>query len=135
MLQLLKACIRAKIEDCWSHVNALKQAQQLLRAGSQIPPASEAGKKGVDFVEVDAVAPIVPIPLTDAQIAAFKRIGDDLCDLTDLVVLRGRTDVENLVVDNLPRSIEHAGSTCERAPGAAQGKGPGGLSSVPNLKG
>jgi len=62
-------------------------------------PAFEAGKSGMNLVEANTVASIISITFSKDQFAIRKRVGNDLGDLPDPVILRGRAYVEDLIVN------------------------------------
>src|SRR3989304_2723241 len=68
----------------------------------------EPGKLGVDLVEANTIAAIVSIAMAKGQVAVRKSVGDDFSDLSDLVVLRGRADIEDLLVNEVSRRFENA---------------------------
>src|ERR1700754_3815083 len=67
----------------------------------------------MDLIEAYAIAPVVPITGSKAQRASRKSIGDNLGDLSDLIVFRRRADVEDLIVNEISRRLQRA-SDCMR---------------------
>src|SRR5262245_7450871 len=107
--QLVKSRKRSELEALLRHANALKQLIQLSGTHQRISTASKAGQLGMDFRERYAVATIIAAVGAKRQLAAWKDIGDDLGDLSDLIIGLIIANVEDLVMDDISWRLEATG--------------------------
>jgi hypothetical protein len=110
MLELLQASVRAKVKSFASHVDSGEHVEQLSGSRSAIVLAPEARQQQRNLLEADAVAPVVAVTVSYDQLATRKSLGDDFRNAADLVILRCRTDIEDLVVNQIPRRLERCES-------------------------
>src|SRR5690606_25768596 len=101
VLEHLQPREQARLEQLLREADALEDGPELLGAAAGVPLAGEAGQRGGDLVEAHAVAAVVRAAVAERELAAGEDVGDDLGDLTDLVVVAGVADVEDLGVDGL----------------------------------
>jgi hypothetical protein len=109
VFQLVQTCEGSEFEGFVRHADALKQVAQFSGAGQDISAASKARKLGMDFIKGHTVAAIIAAVAPKRQPAVRKGLGDDLRDLSDLIILLVIAHVKDLVMHDTSRGVEAAG--------------------------
>src|SRR5688500_2088375 len=107
---LLETRVRARLEQLDRHADPLEDFEQLLGALPHVPARGESGETARDLVEVDLVVALVAAAVPERHRATGECLAHDRCDVAHLVVLSVGPDVEGLVVYDVARRFEHAGS-------------------------
>ena len=109
VFQLAQTSEGPEFEHFARHVDALEDIAQLLGPRQGISMASKARKLGVDFIKGHAVATIIAVVGPKGQFAVRKDVGNNLCDVSDLVVCLILANVKDLVMHKVSRGREATG--------------------------
>src|SRR5690606_11350486 len=106
VLQLLEAGEGPELIGVRAELNPLEQLPELPGTVSRGVAALEPRKLPMDALEAYAITSVVGRGGADGHLAAGKLLRDDRRDLSDPIVLRILTDVENLAPHGLFRSAQ-----------------------------
>jgi hypothetical protein len=94
-------------KDLVRHVNSLEQIIELSCSASRVPSAPEPGQMFANFLEANAVAPIILARSSKTHTTVRKHFPNYLRNVAYAIVVRSIANIEYLIVDCFGGRLQH----------------------------